>query len=391
MPSFSDGTAFTGSFEVRRPAISSLDFDSIAAHQGSLFMIAARDRPELVLKGQVVLVSERRFMFVGSPWITQTTALVRLGLTIRDYALHDPAADYLILVQAQGRALEEAQALAQELRRARDQLRESNADLERKVEDRVTELKQRQTELQEARELADTANRAKSQFMASMSHELRTPLNAIIGYSEMLLEEVQALGQEGFVPDLGKICGAGKHLLVLINNILDLSKIEAGKMDVFVESFAVGDLLSDVQATLQPLIAKNHNRLEMDIEPDLGGMQSDQTKIRQNLFNLLSNASKFARDGLITLRSRRLAGDYGADWLEFRVSDTGIGMTAEQTAKLFQAFAQADASTARNYGGSGLGLAITKHFSRLLGGDVTVESEYGRGSTFTMTLPTACP
>jgi DNA-binding response OmpR family regulator len=224
-----------------------------------------------------------------------------------------------------------------------------------------------------------------------MSHELRTPLNAIIGYSEMLLEEAEELGQADFVPDLGRIRGAGKHLLGLINDILDLSKIEAGKMDVFVETFTVADLLSQVQSTIAPLVAKNNNTLEIHAGPDLGTMQSDETKLRQNLFNLLSNASKFTNDGQISLAVRRLVREDAADWLEFRVSDSGIGMTPEQKARLFQAFTQAEASISRTYGGTGLGLTITKHFARALGGDVMVDSEYGKGSTFTITVPAVCP
>ena len=250
----------------------------------------------------------------------------------------------------------------------------------------ITELKRRHAELEEAWHQADSANQAKSQFLANMSHELRTPLNAIIGYSEMLIEEATELEQDSFVTDLGKIRTAGRHLLGLINDILDFSKIEAGKMEVLVETVDVAALIAEVQSTLAPLVAKNGNTLKIDASPDLGTMQSDQTKLRQNLFNLLSNASKFTRDGLISLAVTRVPGD-GGDWIRMVVADTGIGMTPEQKGRLFQAFSQADAATARNYGGTGLGLAITRHFCRLLGGDITVESEFGKGSAFTMTLP----
>ncbi len=252
----------------------------------------------------------------------------------------------------------------------------------------ITELKSRHAELEEAKHQADSANQAKSQFLANMSHELRTPLNAIIGYSEMLIEEATELEQSAFVSDLDRIRTAGKHLLGLINDILDFSKIEAGKMEVLVETVDVAGLLAEVQSTIAPLIAKNHNTLKIEAGPDIGAMQSDQTKLRQNLFNLLSNASKFTKDGLISLSVERFAGA-GGDWLRFAVADSGIGMTPEQKARLFQAFSQADASTARNYGGTGLGLAITRHFCRMLGGDITVESEFGKGSTFTMTVPAA--
>ncbi len=255
----------------------------------------------------------------------------------------------------------------------------------------ITELKERQTELEAAKEQADSANKAKSQFLANMSHELRTPLNAIIGYSEMLIEEAEDLSLEGFVPDLQKIRVAGKHLLGLINDILDFAKIEAGKMDVLVEPFAIGDLVSQVESTIAPLIAKNGNTLEVVAETDLGGMESDETKIRQSLFNLLSNASKFTKNGTITLSVRPVAEPEGTDCIEFRIKDTGIGMTPEQKARLFQAFTQADASTSRHYGGTGLGLAITKQFCRMLGGDIEAESEYGKGSSFTITLPRMCP
>jgi signal transduction histidine kinase/CheY-like chemotaxis protein len=246
------------------------------------------------------------------------------------------------------------------------------------------------TDLKQARDEAMEATQAKSQFLASMSHELRTPLNAIIGYSEMLHEEAKDLGEESFLPDLEKIQGAGRHLLSLINNILDLSKIEAGKMEVLVEEFDVAALLAEVRSVIQPLMEKNANTLVVSCAPDLGAMRSDQTKLRQNLFNLLSNAAKFTAQGQITLAARRVVQD-GDDWLEFQVSDTGIGMTPEQLGRLFEAFAQAEASTSRDYGGTGLGLAITKQFCRMLGGDVSVESTPGQGSTFTIRLPARGP
>jgi signal transduction histidine kinase/CheY-like chemotaxis protein len=250
----------------------------------------------------------------------------------------------------------------------------------------ITELKRRQAELEEAKRQADSANHAKSKFLANMSHELRTPLNAIIGYSEMLIEEAADLDNGEIVTDLGKIRTAGKHLLGLINDILDFSKIEAGKMEVLVETVDIAALLSEVETTIAPLVAKNSNALSIEAGAELGVMQSDQTKIRQSLFNLLSNACKFTRDGVITLAVQRLSGEQG-DLIRFAVADSGIGMSEQQLGRLFQAFAQADATTSRNYGGTGLGLAITRHFSRMLGGDITVDSKPGKGSTFTMTVP----
>lgn len=241
----------------------------------------------------------------------------------------------------------------------------------------------------QARESAEAANRTKSTFLANMSHELRTPLNAIIGYSELLSEEAADSGLEHMLTDLQKINVAGKHLLDLINAILDLSKIEAGKMDLFLESFQVNKMVNDVVAVIQPLVSKNGNTLEVNIADDVGTMRADLTKVRQSLFNLLSNAAKFTERGTISLTvERRVARRAGAgDKLYLTVRDTGIGMNDEHREKLFQEFTQADASTSRKYGGTGLGLALSRRFCRLMGGDITVESAPGKGSTFTIELP----
>ncbi len=240
--------------------------------------------------------------------------------------------------------------------------------------------------VEEARAAAEQANQAKSTFLANMSHELRTPMNAILGYTEMLLEDAEELGQEETIPDLQKILAAGKHLLALINDVLDLSKIEAGKMTLFLETFEVPTLVDDVTATIGPLVAKNANTLEVDVAADVGTMTADETKVRQTMFNLLSNACKFTKEGKISFRVERkiLA---GADGYVFAVTDTGIGMSPEQMAKVFDEFTQADSSTTRKFGGTGLGLSISKKFCRLMGGDIRVESELERGTTFTVELP----
>ena len=250
----------------------------------------------------------------------------------------------------------------------------------------VTERRRAEEEVAKATEAAEAANRTKSLFLANMSHELRTPLNAILGYSEMLQEEAADQGVQGLLPDLERIHGAGKHLLSLINDILDLSKIEAGKMDLYLETFSVPHLITEVTDTVRPLVRANANTLRVQCDPELGRMRADMTKMRQSLFNLLSNATKFTKGGVVSLDVSRETLS-GREWIWFRVSDTGIGMTPEQMAKLFQVFSQADASTTRKFGGSGLGLALTRRFCQLMGGDVSVESVPGESSTFILKVP----
>ena len=272
-----------------------------------------------------------------------------------------------------------ALSLGNRFTRVYREVQNMGAVLEQRVDERTRQL-------QEVNRALEAANLAKSRFVANMSHELRTPLNAVIGYSEMLEELAHDEGRHEFVPDLRRIHSSGTHLLSLINDVLDLSKIEAGKMEVHIEKVPLPPLILDVLSTVRPLAEKNANVLEVRSLAAPASVQADGTRLKQVLLNLLSNACKFTSHGRITLEVESQA-ENGASWALFRVKDTGIGMTAEQLARLFQPFTQADGSTSRKYGGTGLGLALSRHFCRSMKGDVTVESEPGAGSAFTVRLP----
>lgn len=288
-------------------------------------------------------------------------------------------------IQQRDRDLSAAKITAEE---ARERLRLINVQLEEANRTLDQKVRERTVELEHAVVSAREANQAKSTFLAKMSHELRTPMNAIIGYSEIRLEEAEDGGDAAAIADLKKILGAAQHLLGLINDVLDISKIEAGKMELHLGTFDVSTMVDEVAATISPLVEKRANTLEVDCPASAGAICADATKVRQILFNLVSNATKFTERGRIRLSVTR-GGVDGGEWIAFEVADTGIGMTPEQMGRLFQSFSQADASTASKYGGTGLGLAISRQFARMMGGDITVQSISGTGSTFTVRLPAA--
>jgi signal transduction histidine kinase/ActR/RegA family two-component response regulator len=288
-----------------------------------------------------------------------------------------------------GRLIDGFNTMLSEIQQRDTVLQSTNGELKtrtKELEEEVFQRKQAQEELLNAKHAAEEANRAKSTFLANMSHELRTPLNAIIGYSEMLEEETRDLGRVENVQDLKKIQAAGKHLLSLINDVLDLSKIEAGKMGLHLETFDVPQVIEEMVITLQPAAAKNANSIHVHVAENVSAMKADLTKVRQILFNLLSNACKFTDHGAISVDVDQIKVQ-DREWIQFKVSDTGIGISAKQKENLFHEFAQADTSIARKYGGTGLGLAITHRFVQLMKGQISVESEPDQGATFTVQLP----
>ncbi len=355
-----------------------------------------KERFSNLLRGSLIIFAAAAFLAItvafrlGGRFTQPITELAQVSSTVQrnhDYSerVRSTASGEIgELIESFNAMLETIQTKTSELEQARetaegakDQLEEANRTLEARVEDR-TKL------LAKAVKDAEEASKAKSSFLAKMSHELRTPLNAIIGYSEILREDAVDDDDARTADDLDKVLNAARHLLGLINDVLDISKIEAGKMELYLETFDLAKTVNEVIATAAPLVSKKGNTLALDCPSDIGAMHADATKLRQMLLNLLSNASKFTEKGTITLKLTRLP-DSGT--IEFAVSDTGIGMTAEQLTRLFQAFSQADASTTSKYGGTGLGLAISKQFAQMMHGDITVTSTAGRGSTFTIRLP----
>ena len=285
----------------------------------------------------------------------------------------------LVLAVSMGRTVRALRSEMNERTRAEGMNRQLAENLERRVIERTAELTL-------ALEQLEDVSRHKSEFLANMSHELRTPLNAIIGYSEMLQEQAEDADQDDLAPDLDRIKTSGRHLLELVNGILDFSKIEAGKTELYLETVPIPDLVTDVASVTRPLAEKGNNNLEVYYDDEVGYIHADLTKVRQTLYNLLSNACKFTESGAISISATRRQVD-GVGWISFQVTDTGIGITPEQMGKLFRPFSQADTSTTRKYGGTGLGLVVSRDFSRMMGGDITAESEPGKGSVFTCTIP----
>ena len=287
-----------------------------------------------------------------------------------------------VLVDRFNEMLAQIQDRDRALQQAQDELEDRVEQRTHELQAEVQERRRIEENLRAAKQAAEQSNRAKSAFLANMSHELRTPLNAIIGYSEMLEEDAQSSGDTSAATDLRRIRSSGKHLLALIQDILDLSKIEAGKMTLHIERVPVSALVMEARETAEPLAKKNRNRFEVLYEDRGDTIQADPVKFRQSLFNLLSNACKFTEGGVVTLELERQS-----DQLLWHVRDTGIGIDAEQQDRLFQSFSQVDSSATRKYGGTGLGLAISQRLCQLMDGEITLESTPGKGSTFTIRMP----
>jgi signal transduction histidine kinase len=339
-----------------------------------------------VLVGDVLRLLAAFALLIGLICIV-TSVILRRQLQLPMQHIADFAASLtpndltrpLTLQRPPGRSRDEIDEVADGFRLLQADIRKHVDQLDHLVAQRTAQLEAKSAEL-------EAASAHKSQFLANMSHELRTPLNAIIGVSEMQLEDARDLGRKDAIEPLERILRAAQHLLALINDILDLSKIDAGKMEVHLESVDPAPLIEEIVATIRPLAEKNGNRVEADCATDLGPVHADAKRLRQALLNLAGNAAKFTDNGTIRIAGGR-ASENGRDWTVLSVSDTGIGMTPQQVSRLFQDFVQADASTTRKYGGTGLGLAISRRFCRMMGGDITVESAPGRGSTFTIRLP----
>lgn len=365
------------------------------------------DEAMAVLVEQTLAVASRTQRWLMGAWVLSSIAgivgLVSVSAIIRNLGLLREAAQLMASGDLTARSPVVSNDAIGVLSSALNTMAQQISSLLNGLEVRRQQLEERSSELEVAMQSAEAANRAKSTFLANMTHELRTPLNAIIGYSELLQEEAEDLGEEEFVTDLESINLAGKQLLNIISDILDISKIEAGKMTLCLERFEVSNLLEEVIKTVQPLVAKNGNTIRINCDSNLGTMYADYGKVRQALLNLGSNAAKFTDRGKITInvwkeeRPIELSKDCGGSlnprprshrsWIVFQVTDTGIGMTEDQVLRLFGAFAQADDSTTRRYGGTGLGLTISRKFCQMMGGDITVDSEFEKGSTFTIRLP----
>ncbi|MGA2133725.1 MAG: response regulator [Bryobacteraceae bacterium] len=338
----------------------------------------------LMSSAAVLLLSSRLQNVISQPILSLANMAGRVSAE-RNYALRAPKRgrdEIGILVDRFNEMMEQIQTRTLDLAEAQHALELHVAELCGEIAQR----RQAQEELLAAKQSAEESSRSKSVFLANMSHELRTPLNAIIGYSEMLREEADELGRGSCSTDLGRISDAGKHLLALINSVLDLSKVEAGKTEISWEDASVARILDEAAGAMAPLARKNNNQLVVSCEPDLPAMHVDVIKFRQSLYNLIANACKFTENGTVSVDVAPVNAD-GADWIEWRVRDTGIGIPADQIGKLFRPFTQVDASTSRKYGGTGLGLAISQRFCTLMGGAIRVASEPGKGSTFTIRLP----